>query len=183
MGTSPKFLYGGRHDAMIGCPASHDTNIAQAFMKNSSNHIQEGRFMSRRAFLKAAGASASIAASAGLATPAAKAADAPSEKAAKTAPGPRMSRATYDTHAKGIRIVPGQWRPHYPWEHIVWISPAWPSQDYLCLDFPEAIFSNQGLLFLSHVNPPFPVLFPDLPKVEWQRGPTGVAFERTLPNG
>ncbi len=24
---------------------------------------------------------------------------------------------TYATHAKGIRIIPGQWRPHYPQCH------------------------------------------------------------------
>ena len=61
-------------------------------------------------------------------------------------------QGTYETHAKGIRILPGAWRPHYPWEHIAWISPPWPSQDYVWLDFPEAIFTSQGLLFLSHVN-------------------------------
>jgi hypothetical protein len=90
---------------------------------------------------------------------------------------------TYATHAKGIRILPGQWRPHYRWEQIAWISPAWPSQEYLWLDFPEAIFSNQGLLFLSHVNPKFPAVFPDLPAVPWREIPNGLAFERRLPNG
>lgn len=168
---------------MIGGPGNHDTKTALALMKESSNYSHEHRSLSRRAFLKAAGATASIAATAELAGPGAHAADPPSVPAAKPAPSPAMSRETYDSHAKGIRIVPGQWRPHYPWEHIVWISPAWPSQDYLWLDFPEAIFSNQGLLYLSHVNPPFPVLFPDLPKVEWRQEPTGLAFERALPNG
>lgn len=28
----------------------------------------------------------------------------------------------YATHAKGIRILPGQWRPHYPFEQVVWIN-------------------------------------------------------------
>jgi len=92
-------------------------------------------------------------------------------------------RETYETQAKGIRILPGHWRPHYPWEHIVWVSPSWPSQDYLWLDFPEAIFSSQGLLFLSHVNPPFPTVFEDLPAVPWRQEAAGVSFERTLPNG
>lgn len=90
---------------------------------------------------------------------------------------------TYETHAKGIRILPGQWRPHYPYEQIAWVSPPWSSQDYVWLDFPEAIFSESGLLFLSHVNPSFPVLFPNLPKVPWQILPEGLAYERVLPNG
>ncbi|MBI3684665.1 MAG: hypothetical protein HY235_30210 [Acidobacteria bacterium] len=89
---------------------------------------------------------------------------------------------TYETHAKGIRIVPGQWRPHYRFEQIAWISPPWPSQDYLWLDFPEAIFSSRGLLFLSHVNPPLPQLFPDLPQAPWRTTSSGIAFERSLPN-
>ena len=75
---------------------------------------------------------------------------------------------TYATHAKGIRILPGKWRPHYPWEHIAWVSPSWPSQDYIWLDFPEAIFTQQGLLYLSHVNPQVQaVMFPDPPPVAW----------------
>ena len=92
-------------------------------------------------------------------------------------------KETYETHAKGIRIFPGQWRPHYPWEHIAWISPAWPSQDYVWLDFPEAIFAGHRLLYLSHVNPVFQVEFPDLPRVAWKQTDGGVMFERTLPNG
>jgi len=92
-------------------------------------------------------------------------------------------RDTYETHAKGIRILPGAWRPHYPWEHIAWISPPWPSQDYIWLDFPEAIFSSQGLLFLSHVNPPITTVFHDLAPVAWQRMVDGISFERKLPNG
>ncbi len=107
------------------------------------------------------------------------------------APGPpepvvagiEKAAETYETHVKGIRIFPGQWRPHYPFEQIVWISPSWPSQEYLWLDFPEAIFSNQGLLYLSHVNPAFPVLFPDLPKADWRGIPGGLEFDRKLPNG
>lgn len=90
---------------------------------------------------------------------------------------------TYETQAKGIRILPGQWRPHYPWEQIVWISPAWPSQDYVWLDFPEAIFSSQGLLYLSHINPGINSLFPELPKVHWREVSKGLSFERALPNG
>ncbi|GMV99265.1 MAG: hypothetical protein AMXMBFR84_04040 [Candidatus Hydrogenedentota bacterium] len=92
-------------------------------------------------------------------------------------------KETYETISKGIRILPGQWRPHYPWEQIAWVSPPWASHDYLWLDFPEAIFSSQGLLFLSHINPPFPTVFHDLPPVPWKSIDEGIAFERVLPNG
>ena len=90
---------------------------------------------------------------------------------------------TYETQAKGIRILPGQWRPHYPWEHIAWVSPAWPSQDYIWLDFPEAVFTSQGLIFLSHINPGIDTVFHDLPRVAWVESQEGLLFERTLPNG
>ena len=90
---------------------------------------------------------------------------------------------TYATHAKGIRVLPGQWRPHYAFEQIAWVSPPWPSQEYLWLDFPEGIFTDSGLLYLSHVNPQHPVRFPNLPKVEWKTVADGIAFERDLPNG
>lgn len=89
---------------------------------------------------------------------------------------------TYETHAKGIRILPGQWRPHYRFEQIAWVSPPWPSQDYIYLDFPEAIFSSLGLLYLSHVNPPIPTVFTDLPPVPWQSADNRLSFERQLPN-
>jgi len=90
---------------------------------------------------------------------------------------------TYETQAKGIRVLPGQWRPHYRFEQIAWVSPPWPSQDYIWLDFPEAIFCSLGLVYLSHVNPACPVVFEDLPKVPWQSAGSGIRFERTLPNG
>ena len=95
----------------------------------------------------------------------------------------RTGGATHDIEVSGIRILPGQWRPHYPWEQIAWISPPWPSQEYMWLDFPEAIFTNQGLLYLSHTNPKFPSRFPDLPKIAWRQLPDGIGFERQLPNG
>jgi hypothetical protein len=104
--------------------------------------------------------------------------------------GSRSARAdvdnkasTYADHATGIRILPGAWRPHYYWEHIAWVSPSWPSQDYIWLDFPEAIFTEQGLLYLSHVNPQVqPVVYPNPPAVRWESVPNGIAFERMLPN-
>jgi hypothetical protein len=93
-------------------------------------------------------------------------------------------RPSYETHARGIRIFPGQWRPHYAWEHIAWVSPPWPSQDYIWLDFPEAVFTRQGLIYLSHVNPGVqPVAFMDQPAVPWKKVPGGIAYERALPDG
>lgn len=110
--------------------------------------------------------------------------------AALVIPQGRLARAegesprnTYENHATGIRVLPGSWRPHYAWEHIAWVSPSWPSQDYLWLDFPEAIFTSQGLLYLSHVNPPIHTVYHDLPPVPWKKIPAGVTFERRLPNG
>lgn len=130
--------------------------------------------MSRREWLQTAGVVAGVA---GVAMQASGAEPVPA-----SGPAP-VAQDTYENQAKGIRILPGQWRPHYPWEHIAWISPAWPSQDYIWLDFPEAIFTNQGLLFLSHINPPIPTVFSELPKVPWREENDGIAFERTLPNG
>jgi len=94
-----------------------------------------------------------------------------------------MTMESYLASLKGIRIFPGSWRPHYPFEQIAWISPPWPSHDYLWLDFPEAIFTDIGLIYLSHVNPKHPVLFPNLPKVPWKQLSNGLAYRRVLPNG
>ena len=93
---------------------------------------------------------------------------------------------TYETHVEGIRIFPGQWRPHYPWEHIVWISPSWPCQDYLWLDFPETFLSDAGFHYISNKNPVIPaeeLLFSSLPPVPWTRINGGLSYERTLPGG
>jgi len=86
-------------------------------------------------------------------------------------------------HVDDFLVLPGQWRPQCPWEHIAWISPPWPGQYYLWLDLPEAVFCDQGNLFLSHINEDFPALFPDLPKVAWSVMPDRLSFKRTLPNG
>lgn len=131
----------------------------------------------RRGFIKSAGAATTAAvAGAVLSSQGSGEAQAASEKEAPP-------KDTYSTQAKGIRILPGKWRPHYPWEQIAWVSPSWPSQDYIWLDFPEAIFTSQGLLFLSHINPPIPTVFHDLPEVPWQETSGGVRFDRELPNG
>ena len=93
---------------------------------------------------------------------------------------------TYETQVEGIRILPGQWRPHYPWEHIAWISPPWPCQDYVWLDFPETFVTEQGFPYISHVNPAIPseeVKFVTLPAVSWRRTENGLTYERTLPSG
>lgn len=90
---------------------------------------------------------------------------------------------TYDTQIGGIRILPGYWRPHYPWEHILWVSPAWPSQDYIWLDFPEALFTNRGLLYLSHINPQAPAAYPEWPPIPWKPVDGGLACTRNLPDG
>ncbi len=82
-----------------------------------------------------------------------------------------------------FQILPGQWRPQCPWEHIAWISPPWPSQYYLWLDLPETVFCHAGNLFLSHINHKFPALFPNLPKQPWTITPTGLSARRRLPNG
>jgi hypothetical protein len=51
------------------------------------------------------------------------------------------------------------------------------------LDFPEAIFTDIGLIFLSHINPKIRSMYPELPKVEWQAKAGEVSYERALPNG
>ena len=120
--------------------------------------------LSRRAFLHSASA---LCAASGLSSAVAEDAEKP----------------TYDNDAKSLRILPGTWRPHYPWEHIVWVSPSWPSQDYIWLDFPEAIFTDRGLIYLSHINPAAPAVYKDWPKVEWKVEENRVSCERVLPDG
>ena len=94
----------------------------------------------------------------------------------------RMIRL-HDKATEGVKILPGMWRPHFPYEQIAWVKPPWDLHEYIWLDFPEAIFSDHGLIFLSHVNPTIVSVYPELPKVEWKVIEDGVSFERTLPNG
>lgn len=147
------------------------------------HHPKKGKqnTYTRRAALGALGATA--ASLAALRLPQVFGASGEGSSASAPTGAPVPPKETYETQAKGIRILPGQWRPHYPWEQIAWISPSWPSQDYLWLDFPEAIFTSQGLLFLSHINPGIETVFSDLPKVAWQQNPDGISFDRELPNG
>ena len=160
--------------------------MASRTASNSQNHMKKSdqttKPISRRRFLKSTVTAACLTSAAGgLAAFCQSTESSPKVKSPAT-PGGNKSNDTYETHAKGIRIRPGHWRPHYPWEQIAWVSPAWPSQDYLWLDFPEAIFTSQGLLYLSHVNPGIDSVFPDLPRVPWREVPNGIAFERQLPN-
>lgn len=129
--------------------------------------------LSRRRFVRCVGTSVGLVAIGGRAVTPGRAATAPAAPPADT----------YETHAKGIRILPGAWRPHYPWEQIAWVSPAWPSQEYIWLDFPEAIFVGRTLHFLSHVNPQASTVYAELPAVPWRPTADGIAFERVLPNG
>ena len=78
--------------------------------------------------------------------------------------------------------MPGQWRPHDAFEHILWIRPPWEWADYLWLDLPEAIFSGEMLLFLSHRSYLFAPRYLDLPRIDWRRTTDGLAVERHLPN-
>ncbi len=80
-------------------------------------------------------------------------------------------------------ISPGMWRPQYPWEHVAWICPPWDNDDFIWLAFPEAIFTAQGLFYLSHVNPAFPSRYGELSKVAWEQDTAGIHYQRTLPNG
>lgn len=129
-------------------------------MESGLGKIPNGGCVSRRAFLGAAAMS----------------------MAALTTRAQEAAKETYETEAKGIRIKPGSWRPHYPWEHIAWVSPSWPSQDYLWMDFPEAIFTSQGLIYLSHINPPIDTVYDSLPAVPWTVTDDGISFDRVLPS-
>ena len=84
---------------------------------------------------------------------------------------------------EGIKILPGQWRPHYAFEQIAWVRPPWGGEEYIWLDFPEAIFTDHGLLYLSHFNPDIVSVFTELPATPWRMRDDGIAFDRVLPNG
>ena len=82
-----------------------------------------------------------------------------------------------------VTVIPGAWRPHHAFEHIAWINPPWGSEDYVWLDYPEAIFTDQGLLYLSHTNQRFPTVFGNYTPSTWRSVDDGIAFDRSLPNG
>ena len=92
-------------------------------------------------------------------------------------------KAVFDSIVNKINISPGLWRPMFHSEQIAWISPPWESQEYIYLDFPEAIFLEGNLLYLSHVSNRFPAIFNfRLPEVEWKGNDSILTYERHLPN-
>lgn len=71
-------------------------------------------------------------------------------------------------------------------ETKVSIFPPWPDGGYVCLDVPEAIWSNLGLTYLAHthIDTIWTKQGLQLPRLEWQPRPGGgYRIERTLPNG
>ncbi len=80
-------------------------------------------------------------------------------------------------------ISPGLWRPLFGTEQIAWVSPPWSSREYIWLDFPEAIFSDNELLFLSHINTRIPYKYRYLKSVEWEETEEGIEYKQELPNG
>ena len=99
------------------------------------------------------------------------------------APSIEQNQILYDSVVNGIHITPGAWRPLFGTEHVAWVSPSWSSEEFIWLDFPEAIFSGSDLIFLSHIDTRFPAKYNNLPKIEWQNMNDGIRFERELPNG
>ena len=109
----------------------------------------------------------------------------------------QKNRIRYNSAVKGIHIYPGLWRPVFKTEQIAWISPPWINQgfiwdnfpkatDFIWLDFPKAIFSERGLLFLSHINPDLPSAYnyPEIIQSPWtQNEEGGILYNQKLPNG
>jgi len=100
------------------------------------------------------------------------------------------NKAFHDKITKGIKLLPGQWRPNFSSEQIAWITPPWPSQrpeygqEFIYLDFPETIKVGNTLIYLSHVHPRFPAIYNyDLEKVHWVAKENQISYERKLPNG
>jgi hypothetical protein len=87
----------------------------------------------------------------------------------------------YDRAVNGIHICRGNWRPMFGSEHVVWVSPPWKSQEYLYIDFPEAIFIDDALLYLGHINSRFPARYCyQLPNASWIETGSAVQYERKL---
>lgn len=91
----------------------------------------------------------------------------------------------YQEFIKGLRILPGMWRPHAAWEQVAWVKPPWPEDGYVWMDFPEVIITDDGsFLYAGHGPIGHPaVAHGALPKVPWQEVEGGIAFERKLPSG
>ncbi len=102
----------------------------------------------------------------------------------------KENKAFHDQITRGIKVFPGQWRPNFGSEQIAWISPPWPSprpeygQEFIYLDFPEAIKAGNEIVFLSHVHPRFPALYNyHLGMVKWVSKGNALQYKRKLPNG
>jgi len=91
--------------------------------------------------------------------------------------------ALHDSIQEQLHISPGIWRPLFGTEQIAWVSPPWSSREYIWLDFPEAIFSGNELLFLSHINDVIPYRYRYLKSVEWEETEKGIKYMQELPNG
>jgi hypothetical protein len=89
--------------------------------------------------------------------------------------------ANFNSHVNKLKITPGQWRPMFNSEQICWISPKWGSQEYIYLDFPEAIFIDQQLIYLSHISDRFRAMYNyQLPKVQWKGNDSILYYDRNL---
>ena len=80
-------------------------------------------------------------------------------------------------------IIPGIWRPMFGSEQVAWISPPWESEEYIWVDFPEAIFVDGKMIYLGHIDQRFPTPYPTLKSVSWKKTAKGISYEQTLPNG
>jgi len=65
----------------------------------------------------------------------------------------KLNHKLYDEITNRMEIIPGMWRPLFGSEQVAWISPPWESQEYVWLDFPEAMSESLGkLIYLGHIN-------------------------------
>ena len=99
------------------------------------------------------------------------------------APSLEQNKIMYQKVTEGIHITAGAWRPLFGTEQVAWINPAWSSEGYIWLDFPEAIFYDNQLIYLGHIDERFPAKYNNLPTVKWQEIDNGIQYERELPNG
>ena len=90
----------------------------------------------------------------------------------------------YNGFVKGLRILPGMWRPHAEWEQVAWVSPPWVEDGYAWLDFPEVIMKDDDFLYAGHGPVGYARVHHDaLPKVPWTPIDNGIAFDRVMPGG
>ncbi len=110
-------------------------------------------------------------------------------------PSFEVNQVVKDSIMNKIHIHPGAWRPLYNSEQIFWISPPWKADQYIYIDFPEAIFIHSSypntefnpldepVMYLSHVSDLLPAFFNyKLSKVIWEESDTMIRYERELEN-